>query len=33
MTAAANAPSLTLDSDELAADYDRVSATRQFESG
>ncbi len=29
----ANAPSFTHDSDELAADYDRVSATRQFQSG
>ncbi len=30
---AIGAPSLTLDDDELARDYDRVSATRQFESG
>ncbi len=27
------APSLTLDDDELARDYERISATRQFESG
>jgi ubiquinone/menaquinone biosynthesis C-methylase UbiE len=27
------APSLSLDDDELARDYDRVSATRQFQSG
>src|SRR5471032_3109601 len=33
MTPTANAPSLTHDSDELAADYDRVSATRQLLSG
>ncbi len=33
MTSPANSPSLTHDSNELAADYDRVSATRQFESG
>ncbi len=38
MTAAADyrspgAPSLTLDNDELAQHYDRVSVTRQFESG
>ena len=33
MTTPANAPSLTHDSDELAADYDRVSATRQLLSG
>ena len=30
---AATAPSLALDSDALAADYERLSATRQFESG
>ena len=29
----ADAPSLTLDDDELARDYDRISATRQFQSG
>lgn len=29
----AGAPSLSLDSDELARDYDRISATRQFQSG
>ncbi|MFI5001446.1 MAG: class I SAM-dependent methyltransferase, partial [Reyranellales bacterium] len=33
MTPTANAPSLTHDSNELAADYDRVSATRQLLSG
>lgn len=27
------APSLSLDSDELARDYERISATRQFQSG
>ncbi|MBI3196971.1 MAG: class I SAM-dependent methyltransferase [Rhodospirillales bacterium] len=29
----ASAPSLAFDNDELAADYERLSATRQFESG
>src|SRR3954471_4237031 len=29
----AGAPSLAFDSDALAADYERLSATRQFESG
>ncbi|MBS0520297.1 MAG: methyltransferase domain-containing protein [Proteobacteria bacterium] len=29
----AGAPSLSLDSDELARDYERISATRQFQSG
>lgn len=33
VTSIADAPSLTHDSDELAADYDRVSATRQLLSG
>ena len=33
MTSPANAPSLNHDSDELAAEYDRLSATRQLLSG
>lgn len=33
MTSTGGAPSLAHDSDELAADYEKLSATRQFESG
>jgi arsenite methyltransferase len=33
MTSTSSAPSLSLDNEKLARDYDRISATRQFQSG